>query len=344
VQMNHLYDDDLWQKRCLYEYQRYEDAYFKDLLYVYKKRQNNPNAYVNDSKLKSGACFSSMLLQCTLATLYCSKQEIASLILHEYVIAPKTDTTISDDMQDQFNKAGQDYDNSNYGDARRQYEKLVRKDSTYFKATNRVGLCYYKTEDYDNAIIWFKKAIALQPLMIEPRVSLVRCYKEEHKWDDAYNACIDGIIVYPDDRLFMLLDETCDKLGKTFDRHFMPRDYIPNMANNDDQGSIDESPWSFYRMAKDKIMDYCDKNGVITRTNDVTKQGYLESFSWEYMLQKSTPEGKEFPFAKKMMNEGYIDCYSMVSLFHITMWDQYHAFSQANADRIRTYITTYLVK
>ena len=64
------------------------------------------------------------------------------------------------------------------------------------------------------------------------------------------------------------------------------------------------------------------------------------------MLKKSDTDEKEFGFARKMQDAGYLDCFAMVSMFHISFWDQYKAFRDAdgNRARIKTYIETYLIK
>lgn len=76
---------------------------------------------------------------------------------------------------------------------------------------------------------------------------------------------------------------------------------------------------------------------------DFTDQKYLEVFAWELMLNKTETEEQEFGFARKMQKEGYLDCFAMVSMYHISFSDQYIDFAK-NPDRIRKYIDTYLVK
>jgi hypothetical protein len=124
----------------------------------------------------------------------------------------------------------------------------------------------------------------------------------------------------------------------------MKRDYIPTMITSTTQPPIQEEPWSYYRDAKNKVSEFCDDNGVIKKKIEFTDQKYLESYSWEFMLKKTTTEDSEFGFAREMQTAGYLDCFVMVSMYHIAFADQYIDFSKHNADRIRTYINTYLVK
>lgn len=345
VQMaNHYLSDDLWSLRCIYEYYRYNDQWAKDWAPIYAKASKSGSVTVNTDKLKSTQYYSDLIGSCYLATLLCGKQEFASYVLHEQLIKPSVDTTVSDDAKELYNKGNEEYNNENYTSAIRQYEKAVRMDSTYYKATYKIARCYFKDEKYEKAIPYYQKSIQLQPEMLDPRQDLVTCFMKQKMWQEAYNECIEGIIHYPDISYFNNLDEICDKLGKTFTRHWMTRTSYPNMMTATAQAPITEEPWSYYRDAKDKIADYCDDDGIVTKSTSLTESKYLEVYSWEYMLKKSDTEDKEFAFARKMQTEGYLDCFSMVSMFHISFRKQYADFAKNNSERIRKYIETYLVK
>lgn len=343
VQLKHFYDNDLWELRCIYEYDRYQDQFYKDIAAILKKAAKGSTSF-DFSKLKSSEYRSEMITTTYMATLLCEKQETASWILHEHFIEPSVDTAISEAAKDEFDKGSTDYTNSNYSAAIRAYEKALKVDSNYYTATYKIAMCYYKDEKYEKAIPYFQKAIRIEPEMLDPRQNLVNCQMELKNWQDAYATCVEGIITYPDVRYFTKMEVICDKLGKTFNRHWMVRDYMPNMITSTSQSSIEETPWSFYRSAKDKIGDMCNDDGVVKKKTDFTEQKYLESYSWEYMLSKTDTEDKEFGFARKMKTEGFLDCYAMVSMYHISFSTQYTDFSKNNKDRIRTYINTYLVK
>jgi tetratricopeptide (TPR) repeat protein len=343
VQATHFYDNDLWELRCGYEYDRYQVQLIIDITDILKKAAKG-NAEFDIDKLKSTAYRSEMINACSMSTLICPKQEIASRVLHEQFIEPSVDTAVSDDAEEAYNKASDDYTAGNYSAAIRAYEKALKEDSNYYNATYRIAMCYYKDEKYEKAIPYFKKAIRIEPRMLDTHQNLVDTYMKMKSWQDAYNACVEGIIVYPDVRYFVKMEEICDKLGKTFNRHWMGREYIPSMINSSSQSTIAEEPWSYYRQAKDKISEYCNDDGVVKKKIEFTEQKYLESYSWEFMLKKTDMEDKEFGFARKMQKEGYLDCFAMVSMYHIAFAAQYEDFSEHNADRIRTYINTYLVK
>jgi tetratricopeptide (TPR) repeat protein len=343
VQVNHFYDNDLWELRCAYEYDRYNDQLIKDFLAVLKKASKGSTNF-DFSKLKSSEYRSEMISSCSMATLVCPKQETASWILHQTFIEPSVDTAVSDEAKEQYNKAADDYSSSNFTAAIRAYEKALKIDSNYYNASYKIAMCYFKDEKYDKAVPFFKKAIRIEPAMLDPHQNLVDCYMKMKSWQEAYTACVDGIIVYPDIRYFTKMEEICERLGKSFNRHWMKRDYMPSMIASTTQSTINDEVWSYYREAKGKLSDYCNDAGIVKKKLEFTDQKYLEAYSWEFMLKKTTTEDDEFKFARKMQTEGYLDCFAMVSMYHVAFSEQYVDFSKHNADRIRTYINTYLVK
>jgi tetratricopeptide (TPR) repeat protein len=208
-------------------------------------------------------------------------------------------------------------------------------------------MAYYKQEDYEKSIPWFKRASVIQPGMSTAYMGLADTYIALKQWENAKNACIDGILVYPDAGYFVRLGTIADKMDKVYRRHWQEHIVTPNDVTLT-QTPPNTGPWVYYRSAKDKIADYCNDDGVITKSIEFTQQKYLEVYSWEYMLKKSTPaeedDYKEMEFARKMQTEGYLDCYAFVSCYHVNFHKQYKDFSKHNADRIRTYINTYLLK
>ncbi len=343
VQTEHVFDNELWERRCVYEYDRYQSqliADYIDILNNAGKGQTNFDL----SKLKSTAYHSALVSACSSATLLCPQQENASWILHAEFLEPSVDTAVSDEAIEAYNKASEDYANANFSAAIRAYEKALQLDSNFYEANNKIAMCYYRDEKFEKAIPYFQKVIRLQPGMLDPRQNLVNCYTQLSRWQDAYGACVDGIIAYPDIRYFMKLDAICTKLGKTFDRHWMKRDYFPNMISANEQATTSEDPWTYYRLAKDKVFEFCNEEGIIKKKIEFTDQKYLECYSWEFMLKKTDTEKREFGFARKVQKDGFLDCYAMVSMYHIFFSQQYADFSKHNAERIRIYINTYLVK
>ena len=129
---------------------------------------------------------------------------------------------------------------------------------------------------------------------------------------------------------------------KKINTHWFVRDCdVVNVKSNTNK--TNSKIWKTYQNAITEIKDYCDDKGIITKSNSITKAKYLEVFAWEKMLaQKNLP--KEFEFAKKMQELGYLDCYVFISMFQYDFYDQYKDFARNNRKRIKTYIETYLVE
>ncbi len=346
VQMGHIDDEELWNLRVIYENTRYRVQLSSDIAAIIKKAGKGGNVNVDFDKLKSTTYRGELIFACYMATLHADHQDLASMIMHNMIVKPSVDTSISDEAKEYREKGDVEYAEKSYSAAIRQYEKALGEDANYYGATFDIGFCYYKDEKYEKAATWFRKAIALQPEMLDPRYYLIECLKNDKKWDEMYTECIEGIIQYPYVGYFTWLEEACEKKDKTLKRHWMSRDYLPNMIGVTSQSTPDKDPWTFYRNAKDKMYDYCDDDGVITKSQTLTESKYLEVYSWEYMMKKDDSDEKEIAFARKMQDAGYLDCFSMVSMFHIAFWDQYKAFRDAdgNRARIKSYIETQLIK
>lgn len=339
VQPNYVFDNELWELRVIYEYIRYKTQFQKDINTLVKKAGSGKTISV---KFKSMEYRSQMLNQCKLATMLCERQGTAHGILFDEMVAESVDTTVSDEAKEAHGAGDNEYNQENWSAAIKQYQKSLREDSTYYDATLSIGMCYGKQEEWEKAIPWYKKAIRLRPDRLKAHINLVECYTKLKRWDEAYAACVEGIICYPSDELFGSLSEVCEKKGKSFNRHWMFRLNLPNRMNTD-QDAATKDPWSFYRSAKGKIEDNCDDKGII-KSSELTSQKYMETYSWEYMLKKDDTDEKEFGFARRMQTEGYLDCYVFVSMYHVNFREQYIDFSKNNAERIRTYIDTQLVK
>ena len=344
VLMAHIHDVELWNLRVVYENTRYNEQYNKDISAIIKKMNSKGTVMVDFGKLKSTEYKSELIVACYMATLYAEKQVLASALLHDMVIEPSVDTSIGDEARDYRIKGDEEYNLENYSAAIRQYEKALGEDSSYYKATYSMAFAYYKQDKYEQAAKWFQKSINLQPEMLNPRYFLVETYIKNKEWQAAYDACVNGLIQYPYLGYLDQMEKICDKLDKTFKLHWMERDQMPSMITISNQSGSTEEPWSFYTSAKEKIADYCNDEGIIKKSQSLTEQKYLETYSWEYMLKKSETDEKEFGFARKMQEQGYLDCFTLFSMFHISVWDQYQHLRDNNRAHLKSYIETQLVK
>lgn len=333
-QSTHLLNCELWKLRVHYENARYMDHYQTDMINLYKlmvsgKKTLSITYPVYEKKLLN-ACF--------LATLYCKDQEIASMILRSHQVDFNPDTAISESAKKAFKEGEEAFQNEKFEQAIRAYKRAAAEDTTYYKAVLYVGDAYYNNKEYEEALPWYKKAVSMQPKLLEGWKYLTDVYGKLHKNQEAYDACIEGILVYPDVGMFIKLEDICERMDKKFDRHWIPRMMSPNQVDVEQPGEM-TGPWKYYREAKTLVKT--DENGILKKEEEGTK--YLEVFSWKQMLKKAGGED-ELSYAKRVDKDGYLDCYVFISMFHYAYYDQYVDFSANNRERIKTYIKTYLVK
>ncbi|HTL80311.1 MAG TPA: tetratricopeptide repeat protein [Bacteroidia bacterium] len=344
VQSKNVFNSDLWNFRIIYESDRYDAEYtrlYNDIVKQYKAGKTDIK--VDDSKLNSYKV--EMLFACVQATMYAEDQELASNLLDRYLVTPSVDTAVDDKAKESYDAGDEQYNTQNWNAAIREYKKALEVDSNYFSAAYSIALAYYKNEEYDKAVPWFQRCIRIEPKKSITYRSLADTYMQLKQYDDAKNTCIDGILIYPDVNFFNTLQKIADKLDKKFDRHWQERWTYPN-AMNMVQDPMTATPWQYYREAKDRVIDYCDDNGILKKAADGSDQKYMETFSWEFMLKKSQESDEtDFPqmaFARKMKDAGYLDCYVFVSMYHYYIHEQYKDFAKNNAQRIRDYINNYL--
>jgi hypothetical protein len=195
----------------------------------------------------------------------------------------------------------------------------------------------------DSAAHYFSKGASMCPDLLEPRKYLVDALHFQGRTEDAKEECISTFVVYPDESMFLKLDDACKLEGGDFERHWMRRGCDVNSIG-DTQTRVENRPWNVYQAARDEIAPYCDSNGVITATNDLTEAKYLEVYSWEKMLAAVEGNSPQFAFAKEMHDRGFLDCYVFISLFHFDLYDQYLSFVKDNKVRVQSYVESFLIE
>ena len=338
-------ESDIWDAAMAFYFKRYQKQYKKEqteltdqLMKSLSGKKKGGDIVINITNL-SQDYLSDYINVCYKATLK-TNNATASMYLRKFLVDPQVDTAVSKEAKELFNQAETSFQKQDYGNALKFYEQAIEKQPDYYQATLYKGDAYYFLKEYNDALIYFKKASAIHPDLLEPRKYITDAYGKSGKWEEAADACIDAIIVYPDESMFVKLEDIAERLNKKFDRHWMSRDFV-NKASSKQQASATE-PWKYYAEAKTKISPFCDSTGVISSNNALTKQKFLEVYSWEELL-KNTSDPK-FDFAKQMQKEGYLDCYVFISLFHYGVYDQYKTFSKENKDRIRKYLREYVMK
>jgi hypothetical protein len=128
------------------------------------------------------------------------------------------------------------------------------------------------------------------------------------------------------------------------DRRFL-RAFFPNNPNTN-QGEL-SGVWADYRKAKSEVSRYTNEEGII-EDNGVTKDKYLEVYSFRRMLDENVD--KELPgelqFALKMKEEGYLEPYVFISMFHVDIYPQLRHYMsiKENLEKSKDYIEKYLIE
>jgi tetratricopeptide (TPR) repeat protein len=341
----HNQNDKLWSSMVEFYLKRYNAEKKREMQELMDQLMKSlaskkKNTTINITPGKSKQYWGDFIEICSRATLKAENQEDASIYLRLSIVDHPVDTAVKKEAKEKFKEAEEEFGKKNYAAAIDLYREALKIDSSYYKAILYIGDCMWNNNQSESALGYYFTAIRMQPNLLEPRKYLVDAYISMKHYEKAYEECINAITVHPDVGMFLKMDKIAKNLNKDFDRHWMSRRYSINQPDFD-QGAISEEPWKYYREAKAMISSYCDENGVIIKSNSLTKQKYMETYCWEYMLKKSNDPSLEF--ARKAMLENYLDCYVFVSMYHVTLDSQYQHFSKENKDKIRNYINKYLV-
>ena len=341
VLQTHKNNNKLWEINIEIYYQNYLETYnsMNSLISFFKETEIN-NEDGSKSKLtitsNGNFGFDDFIYQCSKSTRLIENITTSNVYLRNYLI----DTAISKDAKDAFTSAEIEFQKRNFSKAIELYNKSLEYEPSYYKASMYLGDCHWADGRPAKAIEYFKEAIEKQPTLLEPRKYLTDAYIDLEELDKALASCIEGIIVFPDSDMFRRVGDICYKKGMKFNRKWMPRDLDLNEIGLE-QSIVSMTPWNFYREAKSKIEPFCDDNGVIIKENGLTKQHYMETYCWEHMLANTKDE--QFNFARKAMNGGYLDCFTLVSLYHISLHKQFKHFAKNNGSKIKDYFSLMLV-
>jgi len=341
VLQTHKNNNKLWEINIEIYYQNYLETYnsMNSLISFFKETEIN-NEDGSKSKLtitsNGNFGFDDFIYQCSKSTRLIENITTSNVYLRNYLV----DTAISKDAKDAFTSAEIEFQKRNFSKAIELYNKSLEYEPSYYKASMYLGDCHWADGRPAKAIEYFKEAIEKQPTLLEPRKYLTDAYIDLEELDKALASCIEGIIVFPDSDMFRRVGDICYKKGMKFNRKWMPRDLDLNEIGLE-QSIVSMTPWNFYREAKSKIEPFCDDNGVIIKENGLTKQHYMETYCWEHMLANTKDE--QFNFARKAMNGGYLDCFTLVSLYHISLHKQFKHFAKNNGSKIKDYFSLMLV-
>jgi tetratricopeptide (TPR) repeat protein len=282
-----------------------------------------------------------LLLSCRKACQYTNEAYVASIVIRNKKI-DKPNSAYKNDAIKYFNAAEQEFAARNYNKAATLYQKALDADPSFYKAKLYLGDVYYMTKEYDKAITAFKEAVLISPTLLEPRKYLSDAYSNSGMYKEAFDAGIQALMAYPDATMFAKVEIIGRKRNVPIDFHWMKRGVLPNSMDEsyaitakDAQPKKAEGAWKLYQEAKNEIAKTCNDKGIVPEAKD-NKAKYLEVFSWDYMLTKTNDP--QFDFAKKMQQKGFLDCYALLSCYHIDFYDQFRDFSDNNKEKIQQYI------
>ena len=266
-----------------------------------------------------------------------SVSPVASQYLRSYLIDYETDTSVSKEAKEKFQEGENFFIQKDFENAKESYLSALKINPGYYKALIYLGDSYWYLKDMDSAVYCFEKGVEIHNDLLEPRKYIVDALGYSKQYSRAKRECIDGICVYPDNSMFMKYEGLAKRTGKTFDRKWIPRLSEVNSLKQEEEES-ENSAWKVYQKAENEIAPYCDSNGLIVKANELTKSKYMEVYCWEKMLENKQFTSIDFKFAKKMKEEGYLNCYVFISLFHNDLYPQFKHFSKNNKSKIEKYM------
>jgi tetratricopeptide (TPR) repeat protein len=271
------------------------------------------------------------------ATLKCADAELPSMLLRTCILDPiPPDSSLNPAAQALFLLGEKALGKQNYADAINYYHRALQLDSLLFSARLGLGNAYYFNKEYVPAAHLFRETIRQKPLLQEPRKYLVDALYHMEEYDQAMQEAMDALIIYPEVSMFLKLQELAKRKHLNFDRHWMERVVFPNTVGDQPLNEKGDRDWMEYINGFSLVEKFCNKDGIIIQKNNLTKSNYAEVFSWEYMLKKTAPD--KFSFARKMEQVGYLDCYVMLSEYHIDFNSQYQDFAKRNKERLKAYL------
>lgn len=283
---------------------------------------------------------------CRMSTIE-STSPTADVYLRQMLVDEDPDTSISEKGQSYFDEAEEFFIKEDFELAELNYRKAIAEDEGFYKAILYLGDSFWAREDYDSAMVYYNMAKEMQPKLLEPRIYIVDALVEKGLYYRAKKECIEAMMVYPGYNLKYKLQRILLVENKYMNEHRFIRYFYPNEMGNESQGTLEGDPiWFDYRSAKEDVSKYCDETGIIEDNGEI-KDRYLEIYSMRTMLEKHSDDlPKYLHFADKMREEGFLEPYVFISMFHIDIYPQFKDYMsiEENRDKCRKYIENYLIE
>ncbi len=183
----------------------------------------------------------------------------------------------------------------------------------------------------------YRYLTAQVPNRPEAFIGLSNWYLYKGLYLDAATYAIESILIYPEHQYWDQLKTVLEKAGKKFDPHWISREVYPICTENNFEEIVvtDKSPWFHYQAGKAPVYGYTPLTGIINK-NELTKEQYLEVYGWNCMLARAAKKDP-YPFARVMQKIGYLDCYTLISLFHHDVYPQFADLVKQHPKKVRQY-------
>lgn len=271
----------------------------------------------------------------------------ADLYLRILRIDVDVDSAVSEKAKAYYDEGELFFGKQDYDLAALNYRKAFLEDPNYYKAVLYFGDTFWAKEQYDSALFYFAKARDMEPDQMSARIFMVDALREQGLYYRAKKEAIDALMVYPGYNMKNKLEEILYVENKTFNERRITRNFYPNNMGNPDQDMLLTSPlWKDYRAAKTDVSKYCNEDGIIEENGEFSDR-YLEVYSYRRMLEKHPNDLPEsLHFADKMREEGYLEPYIFICLFHFDIYEQFKDYMSVEANRIKTteFIEKYIIE
>lgn len=334
------YGYDSWVKMEMYIYSSFETLEIE--IEPDENGDVDSSAYFEIEELKE-SYKTRFLNACRKSTLE-SSSYTGEICLRNYLVDYDPDTAVSEKAKSYFEEGEEFFEKEDFELAELNYRKALNEDSTYYSALLYLGDTFWAREDYDSAIVYFTMAKEMHPDLLEPRNYIVDALIKQGLYYRAKKECLEAMCVYAGIDVKWRLYQILEQENKALDDHRFLRFYYPNNMTEDDQSEL-FGVLAPYREAKEEIGKYTNEDGII-EPNGITTDKYLEVYSYRKLLEENESNlPSVFDFAYKAMEDGYLDCFVFISLFHVDIYPQFKDFmsSEENRKRSLDYIEKYLI-
>lgn len=278
-----------------------------------------------------------MLQNARNATRLFSDADSSSLYLRQFLIDTiNVNIDVKKEAWNQYVLGVEDYYAKEIPSAASHIEKALSIDDVFYSAHLKLGDIYYLMNRDSASVKQYQYAAVLEPTNPSPIEKLSIMLYNRGLFEESAAAAIEAIMKFPHPHLFQLLGRILEKTGRELHTQWIKREVFPLKTKNINEEIIvdDKSPWWHYQSVKQDVFNFYDTLGIVV-PNEKTQERYLEVYAWKKMLNNSSP--KLFQFARAMDKIGYLDCYVLISLFHIDLYSQYLDLVKINPEKVKKY-------